>query len=819
MAQQGWERQYLAALMTSNKARVQEFETVNYFASIASETHTGLQELLLHRIIAGIDTVSAALELLEVSSQAGWENYAPRILAKIADTEAVLKDRPELADYFRALRESTGYTTYSIKDWCLLSDGTNIRSSGAPVWTKQTTCITDILPDTDLTNIGIDDVAAVVAHFFDADVRVYQIALMTFSQEHESWANILHHVFAAPYLALDSTPPHVNDSFVEASPAANWAPNWHIVLNPAHRSWRIHEAHTGQELYGLGSAKILDQISVLLALTGLLREGINLSPVDSGLVKALIPSHPIWGFRHREFSAARTSYQAEDVRALALGFLEQLPASRRVTEFRSRLAMSLMPHTWDTRKSASAVTSEDGFYQQVIRAAQLFDQNRFSDVIVYIQECGYGQEPLFRFLSNEAKAALELFEMLDTPPAAPTPNVERPDEILCVTHASVPDQTGGYAIRAHGVLRSLKEHGVKISAVTRPGFPAGTRTEPETVVVDDVVYRRLPDTGITRSHGEIQYLTSFIEPFRKLFEQQGIGTIHVRSTFLIALPALIAARQLGLKVLYEVSGLWELVYQDREGPSHLLKRAPFAELAETLTMTNADQLVVMNEAVRQIAQDRGVPGERIHVAANAVDVDSFMPMALPENETFTIGYLGSFADYEGLDDIVDVAHELQQQGIQVHVLMVGDGLRFNHIRSRIINEGLADNFTLTGRIPHDEVMNQYRQMDLLVYPRHSTGATETITPLKPFEALALAKPIIVSDVQPLREIVGDNERGLVFESGNVHDFARAIQEFAMNPTSMRALGAAGREWVVEKRNWDNVVQSFLTAYRRLGDSV
>src|SRR5699024_7095341 len=125
----------------------------------------------------------------------------------------------------------------------------------------------------------------------------------------------------------------------------------------------------------------------------------------------------------------------------------------------------------------------------------------------------------------------------DTQPTAPTPNVQRPEEILCVTHASVPDQTGGYAIRAHGILRSLKEHGVKISAVTRPGFPAGTLTEPETVVVDDVTYRRLPDTGITRSHGEIQYMMSFVEPFRKLFEQQGIGTIHVRSTFLIALPA------------------------------------------------------------------------------------------------------------------------------------------------------------------------------------------------------------------------------------------------------------------------------------------
>ena len=72
----------------------------------------------------------------------------------------------------------------------------------------------------------------------------------------------------------------------------------------------------------------------------MLREGINLAPIDSGLVRALIPSHPIWGFRRREFSAARTTYQAEDIRALALGFLEALPATSRVSMFRHARAGS-----------------------------------------------------------------------------------------------------------------------------------------------------------------------------------------------------------------------------------------------------------------------------------------------------------------------------------------------------------------------------------------------------------------------------------------------------------------------------------------------
>src|SRR5690625_1378370 len=223
-------------------------------------------------------------------------------------------------------------------------------------------------------------------------------------------------------------------------------------------------------------------------------------------------------------------------------------------------------------------------------------------------------------------------------------------------------------------------------------------------------------------------MMSFVEPFKDLFAQLGIGIVHVRSTFLIALPVLIAARQLGLKVLYEVSGLWELVYQDREKPSHLLKRAPFAELAETLTMTNVDQLVVMNDTVRQIAIDRGVATAQIHVAHNAVDVGLFKPQKPPRNETFTLGYVGSFQDYKGDEDIVGVVKILKGQGITVRALVGGDGVRRPAIQARISQEGLSAEYALPGRVHHRKVIAYYDKMDVLVYPRRSTGATESITP-------------------------------------------------------------------------------------------
>src|SRR5699024_9879090 len=353
-------------------------------------------------------------------------------------------------------------------------------------------------------------------------------------------------------------------------------------------------------------------------------------------------------------------------------------------------------------------------------------------------------EPIFRYFYNEAKAAGELLAELryasDHRIAVP---VERTDNILCVCHASLPDQSGGYAVRAHGILKHFIEHNVGVEAVTRPGFAFSEYSGTAADVVDGVTYLRLAPTGLRREDGEIQYILSFVEPFQRLFREKGAGIIHVRSTYLIALPVLIAARRLGLQVLYEVSGLWDLVYSDNEASSQLYKRSSFAELAEATIMSEADQVVVLNEALQNIAINRGTEPRRISIAHNAVDVQRFHPLDEVETETFNIGYVGSFVGYEGIGRLVAAVKRLSDWGVPVRLIAVGDGTHYSHIKNQVERQQLTESVELPGRVPHADVHYYYRMMDVLVYPRLSTGTTEAITPLKPFEALAMGKPIVV----------------------------------------------------------------------------
>lgn len=813
-----WHKEYLSALLASDAEVIAEFETVKFLASIsATEESNAVYELLLHRTVGLLDTTEDALSLLKIASDAGWVSYMPRILARLTDLNSIYELYPEYVTYIDgALNTEALFTTYSIRDWRILADDITLKSDVNSAWSRQIVNIQAIVEEESLEQFAIGDLLSILEYYFDASVRIFQIAVAAFTTKDPIWANILHRTLNAPYINVRVVPARGLDERVHYSPDALWSPKWVLFMNGTRRNnWRVYERHTQVGMPGQGGKGLRDQLTILFSLSGLLRDGIMLAPVGKGSL-FVQKDHPIWGFRERQFSAGGSGYHAHDVRALALAFLEYLPATISVNEFRSRLALHFLNAKWKQRRSALVLTTDDGYFANVLQIAKRFTANDFRAVLERIKSTAFVADPLLEYLRGEATAADFLVGELNNQFIEhKNRNIVAPERILCVAHASVPHQHGGYAVRAHGILKHLREQNIDISAVTRPGFPDSSQTETSTDVVDNVEYLRIPATRVSRESGEIQHMLSFVEPFERVFEAKGAGIIHIRSTYLIALPAIIAARRLGLKVLYEVSGLWDLVYQDNEDATQPLKRSSFPVLAESLVMSNANYVVVMNEALRKIAVDRGAAPDAISIAHNAVDTTAFQPLEAPRNSKFTIGYLGSFVSYEGIGRLIDVVKLLAEQDVRVRLLAVGDGIRRKPLLQKIQDEDLTGLIDMPGRVPHEEVIDYYKQMDVIVYPRVSTGTTEAITPLKPFEALALEKPIIVSDVAPLHEIVGSNERGLVFENGSVLDLAGKIQQLVADPELGKRLAKAGRRWVVENRNWQNVVRTFVDTYRAL----
>ena len=121
---------------------------------------------------------------------------------------------------------------------------------------------------------------------------------------------------------------------------------------------------------------------------------------------------------------------------------------------------------------------------------------------------------------------------------------------------------------------------------------------------------------------------------------------------------------------------------------------------------------------------------------------------------------------------------------------------------------------VTGRI-HTRREGMYALADVLCYPRRLTLTTALTTPLKPLEGMAMAKPVIGSDVPAMCELVSDGVTGLVFKAGDVRDLARKCIELLSDPDLQKRLGAAGRDWVVRERQWPSLVAKYSQVYSPL----
>ena len=284
------------------------------------------------------------------------------------------------------------------------------------------------------------------------------------------------------------------------------------------------------------------------------------------------------------------------------------------------------------------------------------------------------------------------------------------------------------------------------------------------------------------------------------------------SNYVAALPALIAARRCGIRMAYEVRGFWEITKASRDPEAknsmeHRLK----VRIDEKLGAM-ADQIFTLSNTMRDELIRCKVPAEKISLLPNCCDPDQFYPRPrdtvlakkynLPDDVP-VIGYVGSFVDYEGLDDLTRACVSLRTKGYNFRLLLVGasDGPIYDRITQVAHREGLADWLIMPGRVSFDQVEALYSLIDIAPFPRKSVLVTELVTPLKPLEAMAMGKAVIMSSVGAMAEMVEDDVTGLVFQKGNSQALTTVMARMLDDSNLRQSLGRKAREYVKAERTW------------------
>lgn len=395
--------------------------------------------------------------------------------------------------------------------------------------------------------------------------------------------------------------------------------------------------------------------------------------------------------------------------------------------------------------------------------------------------------------------------------------------ILHILDHSLPLHSG-YTFRTRAILRAQIAQGWEVRGLTGlRHITAG----PEIEEVDGLIFQRTPGhrtpggLPLLREWAEMKALEDAAERLVRVWRPD---ILHAHSPVLNAIPALRVARRHGIPLVYEIRAFWEDAAvgngTGREGDA----RWRLTRLAETWAVRRADALVVICEGLRRDLIARGIRADKSAVVPNGVDMTMFGTPSPPDaalrsrlglDGAEVIGFIGSFYDYEGLDDLIAAMPALLAARAGARLLLVGGGPMEEALKAQAAASPAAHAIRFVGRVPHDAVEKYYSLVDILAYPRKSMRLTELVTPLKPLEAMAQGRLVAASSVGGHRELIDDGVTGTLFPPGDPAAIARALAGLLEDRGMWIQRRAAARVFVERERDWSKIVHRYRSVYRKL----
>lgn len=397
--------------------------------------------------------------------------------------------------------------------------------------------------------------------------------------------------------------------------------------------------------------------------------------------------------------------------------------------------------------------------------------------------------------------------------------------VLHVLDHSLPLHSG-YTFRTRAILKAQEAAGLEVRGITSQRHNNEAEWSEKTETFDGLTFHRTAGTpkgpaGLS----EFREMAALKDAILELAKEWRPDVIHAHSPALCGGGAMRAARKLGVPFVYEIRAFWEdAAVGNLTGTQGSLKYRLTRGL-ETQIAQGADAVFTICNGLREDLIGRGVAGGKIGVMPNGVDLtlfgepcprDSELASELGlSRETPVIGYIGSFYDYEGVDDLIAAMPILRQSHPDAKLLLVGAGNLDKEWRAAAAALPESEAVIFTGRVPHDQVERYYSLIDVLAYPRKHSRLTDLVTPLKPLEAMAQQRLVAASNVGGHRELITHGETGVLFEPDNPAACAEALADLFDNRSEWDGYRRNGLAHVKTQHDWHLNARRYLDVYHIL----
>ncbi len=394
--------------------------------------------------------------------------------------------------------------------------------------------------------------------------------------------------------------------------------------------------------------------------------------------------------------------------------------------------------------------------------------------------------------------------------------------ILHVLDHSLPLHSG-YTFRTRAIMKAQAAAGWDVAAITgvrqyQHGQTVGVTSE---TVEGLHFHRTMVEASGPSPLREWREVAALADAIVALHGQSPFDLLHAHSPALNGLAAHRAAQRLGVPLVYEIRAFWEDASVANGTGTEGSAKYRLTRALENHVVRNADAVAVICEGLRSDLIARGVSPDKIVVSPNGVDMELFgspppadakLADSLGIGGKSVIGYVGSFYDYEGLDDLIAAMPMLNSDA---HLLMVGGGPMEAALRAQADASPVAERIHFVGRVPHEEVERYYSLVDVLAYPRKKMRLTDLVTPLKPLEAMAQGRLVAASDVGGHQELIRDGQTGTLFPSDDPAGMAKALDRLFGASGEWGTRRANARAFVESERSWHKNIHRYDPVYHLL----
>jgi starch synthase len=257
--------------------------------------------------------------------------------------------------------------------------------------------------------------------------------------------------------------------------------------------------------------------------------------------------------------------------------------------------------------------------------------------------------------------------------------------------------------------------------------------------------------------------------------------------------------------------------EPHRGEDHLLE---IGSLLYRLTLFMSrhltDQIFVHGKALKEVLVEKyHVPSQKVHVIP--IGEHEVTPFTRYEQEGLEpdgprVLFFGRIHRYKGLDCLIQAEPLITQEIPDARIVIAGTGEDFRRYEEMMAGRDAFEVYNY--RIPYEEGARLFQQASVVALPYIEASQSGVIP-----TAYGFKRPVVVTDVGSLPEIVDDGKTGYIVPPRDPVALAGAIVRLLKDPGACRRMGEQGYAKLKTDMAWSTIAESLIAVYSELAPTI